>query len=74
MRKTPKSQAPAVQPTRLRPLNLTVPGDLADVFAEYCRMNRKAGSISRQVVDHMIRTIAKYGHRYGLKLPQHLAQ
>lgn len=73
MSKSQKTKPSPVATASKRPLNLTVDGSLAKVFAEYCRLNRKAGSISAEVEEMMIKKVKYFGHRYGLKLPAHLA-
>lgn len=66
----PKSiKAPVLM--RKRPLNLNIPADLAEIFTTFCKKNRRAGSVSREVQEMMIRAIRTRGERFGLFLPPH---
>lgn len=71
MSKPAKNTKPA--PAGKRALNLSVDSALADTFVAYCAKNRQAGSVSSEVEEFFIRTIASKGAKYGLRLPAHFS-
>lgn len=65
-----KTQMPKV---RKAPKNLNLDAEVTALFEQYCNANREVHSVSREVEDFMIATIAKKGRAYGLRLPARLA-
>lgn len=55
------------------PKNLTIDQEIAELFDSYCEANRQSHSVSREVEEFMIATIAKKGRAYGLRLPARFA-